>query len=179
MSSDKASGADSTLTGDALEVLSALFFSTYIIRLSKYANSLPANPLVAVKIAVQAVLSFGWVLFTELTVLLQNSPTDPSDIPVDSIPWGFNDILVNIMVVMWTGLLSSAASGWAQTKGQQGVPASEAVVIFAAQPLWASALAALVLGESFGVKGYSGGALIIAATLIASRQGGAKKDSKS
>lgn len=178
LSSDKASGTEATLTGDALEVLSALFFSTYIIRLSKYANNLPANPLVATKIVVQAVLSIGWALLTELSVILHNNVTDASDIPIDAVSWTFNSVLVNIGVVMWTGLLSSAVSGWAQTKGQRGVPASEAVVIFAAQPLWASALAAIVLGESFGVKGYAGGALIVVATLIAGVQSGKGKESQ-
>lgn len=178
LSSDKASGAASTLTGDALEILSAMFFSTYIIRLSKFANNLPANPLVATKIVVQAALSIGWALLTELTVMFHNNVTDASEVPVDAVPWTFSDILVNIGVVLWTGLLSSAVAGWVQTKGQQGVPASEAVVIFAAQPLWASALAAVVLGESFGVKGYTGGALIVAATLIASRQSGNDKESQ-
>ena len=89
-----------------------------------------------------------------------------------SMPWTLAGIAVNVAVVSWTGLFSSAVSGWAQTKGQQVVPASEAVVIFPTQPLWASTLAALLLGESFGPKGFAGGALIVVATLIASRLSG-------
>lgn len=170
LSSDKGHGTVSSFTGDSLEVLSALFFSTYIIRLGKYCNSLPANPLVATKIAVQAILSVGWVIALDLGDFFRHTPTH---IPVDGeqvVPWTFATIAISIGVVAWTGLMSSALSGWLQTKGQQGVPASEAVVIFATQPLWASGLAALLLGESFGPRGLGGGALIIAATLLASRK---------
>lgn len=166
LSSDKGHGSVSSLTGDALEVLSAFFFSTYIIRLSRYCNEVPANPLVAVKIAVQAVLSVLWAASSEIGQFFKHVPTEVST--GDEIAhWTLTAVLVNLGVVLWTGLLSSAASGWAQTKGQQGVPASQAVVIFSTQPLWASALAAVVLGESFGPKGFAGGAMIVAATLIA------------
>lgn len=170
LSSDKGHGTVSSFNGDALEVLSALFFSTYIIRLSKFCNDIPANPLVATKIAVQTVLSFAWVALAELFIFFKHTPTEiaVTDTP---IPWTFAAVLANVLVVMWTGVMSSAVSGWAQTKGQQGVPPSEAVVIFATQPLWASALAALVLGESFGLKGFAGGALIIVATLLSSKSG--------
>lgn len=174
LSSDKGHGTVSSFTGDALEVLSAVIFSTYIIRLSKFCNDLPANPLVATKIAAQAFLSIGWALATEIGMWQHRVPASESSF--EPVAWSFSDIAISAAVVMWTGLFSSAASGWAQTKGQQGVPPSEAVVIFATQPLWASGLAALVLGESFGVKGIAGGALIIAATLIASRTG--KKEDK-
>lgn len=166
LSSDNGHGTVSSLTGDALEVLSAFFFSTYIIRLSRYCNEVPANPLVATKIAVQAVLSTVWALSSEVGMFFNHGPSDISGAK-DVAAWTLGAVLVNIGVVMWTGLCSSAISGWAQTRGQQGVPASEAVVIFATQPLWASALAAIVLGESFGAKGFGGGALIVAATLIA------------
>ena len=95
------------------------------------------------------------------------------DIPVAEMTAA--GIVINIAVVLWTGLLSSAASGWAQTKGQQSVPASEAAVIFATQPLWASGIAAVLLGEGFGPKGIAGGALIVLSTLLSSRQTGGKK----
>lgn len=171
LSSDKGHGTASSLTGDTLEIISAIFFSTYIIRLSKYCNTVSANPLVAVKIATQAILSIVWAALAELVFLFHHTPASVSS-DITAIPtWTVAIIAINIGAVAWTGLISSALSGWAQTQGQQGVPASEAVVIYASQPLWASGLAALVLGESFGPRGLAGGALIIAATLLASRKG--------
>lgn len=177
LSSDKGHGTVSSFTGDALEVLSAFFFSTYIIRLSKYCNEIPAKPLVAMKIAVQAVLSIGWALSAEIGILFNHGPSDLSS--GDEIAaWTLGAVLVNVGVVVWTGLFSSAISGWAQTKGQQGVPASEAVVIFATQPLWASGVAAIILGESFGAKGFAGGALIVAATLLAASSSSKEEEKK-
>eukprot|EP00178_Gracilaria_changii_P019310 TRINITY_DN56040_c0_g1_i1.p1 TRINITY_DN56040_c0_g1~~TRINITY_DN56040_c0_g1_i1.p1 ORF type:complete len:512 (-),score=69.62 TRINITY_DN56040_c0_g1_i1:593-2128(-) len=173
LSSDKGHGTVASLSGDALEVLSALFFSMYVFRLEKYCNSVAANPLVATKIAVQALLSIGWALFAQVGSNIVHAPSDAAP---HVVSWTVSTVAINTLIVAWTGLVSSALSGWAQTKGQQGVPASEAVVIFATQPLWASALAAVLLGESFGARGLAGGALIIAATLIASGKGNPEKD---
>lgn len=175
LSSDKGHGTVSSFTGDALEVLSAVFFSMYIIRLGRYCNEVPANPLVATKIAVQAVLSIAWAALSGIGIFLHHVPTQVTGGAEDTVSWTLMAVLVNLGVVMWTGLMSSAASGWAQTRGQQGVPASEAVVIFATQPLWASAIAAIVLGESFGAKGFAGGAMIVAATLIAGQSDDGKE----
>lgn len=169
LSLDKSAGTQSSLTGDSLEVLSAVFFSLYIVRLSKVANKVAPNPLVATKIAVQAFLSIGWATITEFQIHAQK----PVQVVVDSVvlnnatdPWTLGSIGISVAIVIWTGLLSSAFSGWAQTKGQQAVPANEAALIFATQPLWATAIAAVVLGESFGSRGFAGGGLIIMATLI-------------
>ena len=173
LSSDKGHGTVSSLFGDSLEVLSALFFSTYIIRLGKFCNRMSPNPLVAVKIITQALLSVGWAVVAEVFINIQRGA-----VPIDPNPaqWTLGTIGIAVGAVAWTGLISSALSGWAQTKGQQKVSASEAVVIFATQPLWASALATIVLGETFGARGIAGGALIIVATLIASLKGEKKDD---
>lgn len=162
LSSDKAAGTESSLTGDGLEVLSALFFSYYILRLSSAANRVAQNPMVATKIAVQAFLSIVWATVTEV---LQSRPSTVASISTDA-PWTFATVSISIAVVVWTGLCSSAIAGWAQTKGQQVVRPSEAALIFATQPLWATALAAGVLGEKFGNRGIAGGSLIVLATLI-------------
>lgn len=160
LSSDKGAHTESSLMGDSLEIMSALFFSGYIVRLSRVANRVNPIPLVATKIAVQAFLSITWATVTEV---IQNSP-GAHLIPQE--PWTLPTVLISVAVVIWTGLVPSALSGWAQTKGQQGVPASQAALIFATQPLWATAIAAVTLGESFGSRGLVGGALIVFSTLI-------------
>lgn len=170
LSSDKGHGVTSSLTGDALEVLSAIFFSAYIVRLGKIVQRIPPNPLVATKIAVQAILSLGWAAATEFLMVWHHPPQNIS-VHADIVSldvWTASAIAINAAIVIWTGLFPSALAGWIQTKGQQGVPPSEAALIFATQPLWATAIAAIVLGESFGVRGLSGGGLIIIATMIPS-----------
>jgi drug/metabolite transporter (DMT)-like permease len=46
------------------------------------------------------------------------------------------------------------------------VPSSEASVILATEPLWASLFAALIFHEQFGISDYVGGALMISACLV-------------
>jgi drug/metabolite transporter (DMT)-like permease len=50
------------------------------------------------------------------------------------------------------------------------VPAGEASVVLATEPLWAAAFAAVILGESFGWNEYAGGFLIVSACLVNSIQ---------
>ncbi len=154
LSLDKGHGTTSSLSGDALELVSAFFFSAYIIRLGRYCNNTRSSPLVATKILVQAVLSSAWAFgIAAMSTSHSNIATVVSDSPIPE--WTFPVVALNFGVIAWTGLISSAASGWMQTKGQQKVPASDAVVIFATQPLWASAIAAVLLGEGFGPRALS------------------------
>lgn len=82
--------------------------------------------------------------------------------------WTPMAIFLNLMIVLWAGVLVSAASSWLQTKGQQAVPASEAAVLFAAQPLWASVVATVMLGERLTSLGMAGAAMIVSGAVISS-----------
>lgn len=165
LSADKSHGTASSALGDSLEVLSALFFSMYVVRLGNYCSRIEAAALVAVKLVVQAGLSVGWALSMEAILLA--GPHSGATLIGDH-PWTAQAIAINIAVVAWTGLISSALSGWLQSKAQRTVPASETAVIFATQPLWAGATAAIILGEAFGPKGLAGGSMIVLATIFAS-----------
>jgi drug/metabolite transporter (DMT)-like permease len=177
LSSDKSHGTESSVVGDSLEILSALFFSAYVIRLSAYCNRINPAALVAVKIFVQGFLSTIWALSVEAIAI--TAPHGPLLTGSEIVhPWTPYAIAVNVGVIAWTGLFSSAVSGWLQTKGQQYVPASEAAIVFATQPLWASATAAVVLGEAFGTKGLAGGALILFATVFSSLSGADDKSER-
>lgn len=175
LSLDKSHGSVSSLTGDGLEVVSAFFFSAYILRLGKYAKNVRAPPLVATKIVVQALLSICWVTASSLLSASHHVSADYAPggrmMPVGGVlgtGWTAADVAVNVGVVLWTGLFVSALSGYIQTKGQSSVKPSDAAVIFATQPLFAAALSALVLGEGFGPKGIAGGVLILGATILSS-----------
>lgn len=175
LSLDKSHGSVSSLTGDALEVVSAIFFSAYILRLGKYAQKVRAPPLVATKIVVQALLSICWVTASSLLStshhVTANYAPGGRMVPAGGVlgtGWTAADVAVNVGVVIWTGLFVSALSGYIQTKGQSAVKPSDAAVIFATQPLFAAALSALVLGEGFGPKGIAGGVLILGATILSS-----------
>lgn len=175
LSLDKSHGSVSSLTGDGLEVVSAFFFSAYILRLGNYANKVRAPPLVATKIVVQALLSICWVTASSLLSASHHVSANYAPggrmVPVGGVlgtGWTTAEVAVNVGVVVWTGLFVSALSGYIQTKGQTAVKPSDAAVIFATQPLFAAALSALVLGEGFGPKGIAGGVLILGATILSS-----------
>lgn len=170
LSADKPRGTVSSLTGDALEVVSAIFFTAYIVRLGAFCNKVAPTKLVATKIATQAIFSILWAVSAESLMAIRHVPhTVISDgASVVAAPWTLPAVAVGVAVILWTGLFPSAISGWAQTKGQQGVKPSEAVLIYATQPLWSTGLAAVLLGESFGVKGFFGGSLIVLSSLLPS-----------
>lgn len=170
LSADKTHGAVSSFTGDALEVVSAIFFTAYIVRLGAFCNKVSPTKLVATKIATQAILSILWAVSAESLMAIRHVPhTVISDgTTIAAAPWTLPAVAVGMAVVLWTGLFPSAIAGWAQTKGQQGVKPSEAVLIYATQPLWSTGLAAVLLGESFGIKGLFGGGLIVLSSLLPS-----------
>lgn len=166
LSLDKGHGSVSSLSGDALEILSAVFFSAFILRLGRYVSrGVRTAPLVAWKICVQTILCTTYA--AGQTFLTSANAVNTGDLLDGPAEWTQPIVALNVFGMLWTGLVCSALGGWVQSKGQEKVPASTAVVIFAMQPLWASAMAAVVLGESFGTKGVLGGGLIVASTIVA------------
>lgn len=113
------------------------------------------------QVIVQAVFAWVWAVGS-----ITSSQTTVHFAP----DGGFKDVLSWAAVIAWTGLMSSALSGWLQTSAQRVVKPSEAAVIFASQPLVAAALSWLLLGEKVDLQGAAGGVLIIAATVYSSLQ---------
>ena len=71
LSIDKGYGTVSSRTGEVLEIVSATFFSFYIIRLGKYCNSVKSSALVAKKIVTKALLSFLRAVIFEVATSMQ------------------------------------------------------------------------------------------------------------
>lgn len=154
-------GATSSLLGDALEVAAAFLFSVYVLRLDRYARRVrDTTPLAATKIAVQTACSFLWALFGggAAAIIAQHDLTQ----------LGVYDVLVTVAVVAWSGLLVSAFTGFALPQCQRTVSVAEGGVILATQPLFATALSVVFLGEQLGWRGVLGGCVITAATVISS-----------
>lgn len=179
LSLDKSNEAMSTLNGDGLEVLSALFFSIYILRLGQMARRHRAAPLVGVKVFAQAVLSAAWVASTAMLapavedVAASYAPGGriAPTVGVLGSEWLVGEVAVTAGVVAWTGLVVSALAGYLQARGQAAVKPSDAAIIFASQPLFAAALSALTLGEGFGPDAIAGGFLILTASAVSSAEG--------
>ncbi len=70
------------------------------------------------------------------------------------------------LAVAYLALVTTVLTTWLMTIGQRDVSAPEAAVIYSSEPLWASALAVVLLGERFGPMGIAGACLIIAAFFV-------------
>jgi drug/metabolite transporter (DMT)-like permease len=70
------------------------------------------------------------------------------------------------LAVLWTGIVSTSMNFYIEITALGRVPSSEASVILATEPLWASLFAALLFHEQFGTSDYVGGLLMISACLV-------------
>ena len=68
--------------------------------------------------------------------------------------------------VAYTGIWGTAATIWIEATVLKRLPIVDASVILSTEPLWATGLAALMLGEVIGVNDVIGGAFIIIALLV-------------
>jgi len=65
-------------------------------------------------------------------------------------------------MTLFATILTFAVQNWAQAR----ISATKAAIIFALEPVWAAIFAAILLGERLGVRGYGGGALVIAGIIV-------------
>ena len=68
--------------------------------------------------------------------------------------------------VLYTGIWGTAVTIWLQAAIFKRLPAVDASVILSTEPLWATGLAAMMLGDVIGTNDVMGGALIISALLV-------------
>lgn len=131
--------------GDFWTLLTALTYTLYIWRIEGFAARFPSLPLTGIQMLVVMALALGWVAW------------ERPGWNWAEFPWGS---------VLYLGLVASALCVWLQALGQRSVPAPEAAVIYALEPVYASGFAYLFLRERLGLQGLIGAALIVAATLV-------------
>jgi drug/metabolite transporter (DMT)-like permease len=132
--------------GDALTLACALLFAIYIVYLDVVSKEMTTFQLLFVQLA-----SMG--VYSVIAVLLFESPR------IDPTPR-------TIVVLLYLTLLATLMTTWVQTRFQKDTTPTRAVVIFSVEPVIASIVAYLLLGETLGALGVLGGALIIAGVLI-------------
>ena len=153
--------------GDLLEIISAVLITAYMLRTSQLVNATgKPSAMVAVKVITQASLSLLWLLGRSIFNRFSQTATQSAAAVGTMASWSFGAVGINLLLVVWAGVLVSAATSWLQTKGQQAVPASEAAILFAAQPLWASFIATALFGERLGSFGMAGAGMIVAGTVV-------------
>jgi drug/metabolite transporter (DMT)-like permease len=152
---------NSSLMGDALCALAAVFYATYDLRLFDLGKKVPPLPLIRTKIAVQAVLSCALLAFAN-----EGGLSSAMDYMHDLIA-NPNDAVLIGSAALWSGLAINAIAPFMQVSGQQTVGASRAQVLYASQPLWASFLSYFLLNETLSEDGMKGGSLFLIAIFFA------------
>mmetsp|Transcript_13594 Transcript_13594/g.22334 ORF Transcript_13594/g.22334 Transcript_13594/m.22334 type:complete len:461 (+) Transcript_13594:71-1453(+) len=148
--------------GDALSLVQAVGFGVGIFMSEKMMKEEPdaALPITAGMVATTAFFSMIWCFADGWmrepgweSMGLPGLFLDPNMRPV-------------AMAVAWTGIISTSTNFCVEITALGRVPSSEASVILATEPLWASLFAAILLHEQFGANDYIGGALMISACLV-------------
>ena len=154
----------SSLIGDALCILAAVFYATYDLRLFEWGKRVEPLKLIKKKITVQAGLSLLLLAALGSQETIQYITNMMSNV---NISQNYSDIWLIGSVALWSGIAINAVAPFLQVGGQQAVGATRAQVVYASQPLWAALLSLCLLGETLGKEGLIGGALFLSAMLLA------------
>ncbi|QKQ76431.1 DMT family transporter [Nostoc sp. TCL240-02] len=132
--------------GDLLMFVDAFVYAGYIIFLDRVASRHPTLTLTSVQLLFIAVLGLLWnntQILNQFEVIHQH--------------WG---------VIVYLGLLATAAVIWLQTLAQQWVSAGETALLYTLEPLFATIFSFWLLGEHLGIRGLIGAILVLVALLL-------------
>ena len=171
--------------GDLLIVGAAVLYTFHCVRLELYAKTTSAVQLAFTKAVTEMSLSLGAAV--SLVVCSNVLSTDGEDNAIllsciasgHSIKSFVSDFLDTLLqseagasvlaaaaATAWIGLVTVAYTISAQSYGQKYVKAATANLIYTTQPLYTAFFAWLVLGETLGPLGYTGGVIILLAVLL-------------
>jgi drug/metabolite transporter (DMT)-like permease len=140
-----ASGADPNLLGDALTLGCAFFYACHISFTEKFARRSSPTALVTTQLVGSAVLCGVSLLFFT---------------PKISWSWSLGG------AVALCAIVASAFAQSLQTWAQQRTTAVRVALIFALEPVFASAYSAALGRERIGTREIAGGGLIVAGVLM-------------
>eukprot|EP00574_Skeletonema_japonicum_P007750 CAMPEP_0201725098 /NCGR_PEP_ID=MMETSP0593-20130828/8595_1 /ASSEMBLY_ACC=CAM_ASM_000672 /TAXON_ID=267983 /ORGANISM="Skeletonema japonicum, Strain CCMP2506" /LENGTH=453 /DNA_ID=CAMNT_0048216419 /DNA_START=109 /DNA_END=1470 /DNA_ORIENTATION=+ len=148
--------------GDALSLLQAVGFGVGMFMSEKMMKEEPdaALPITAGMVATTAFFSMIWCFADGW---MREPGWENLGLPGLFLDPNMRSIA---MAVAWTGIISTSTNFCVEITALGRVPSSEASVILATEPLWASLFAAMLLQEQFGTNDYIGGALMISACLV-------------
>ena len=149
-------------TGDVLSIVQAFGFGTGCYMSERMMRDEPdqALPITAGLIATTAFIAMIWC-FTD--GWMQQDGWQSMGLPGLFFDPSMRTVA---LAVLWTGVVSTSTNFSIEITALGRVPSSEASVILATEPLWASLLAALMFHEHFGTNDYIGGVLMISACLV-------------
>ena len=162
-------------------------YSLHVVRLGRWANETTPLRLVAYKATAELVLSLIFLSFLVFIAADISMSGTQSSLWSFCQEWGreivlfFQTIQDRIdtgtlpassvqkaaLATLWTGLVSTAYTTYAQSFGQRRVKPADANLIYSLQPIFTAVFAFLLLGETMGEWGFVGGALVGAAVYLA------------
>ncbi|NMG20357.1 DMT family transporter [Brasilonema bromeliae] len=132
--------------GDLLMLGNAFLYSIYILMLESITSRHPILPLTAIQL---------WV------------------ITIVSLFWGASDLVrqheaiaTNFGVLLYLGLVDTAATIVLQAVAQRWVNAYETALMYTLEPIFAAVFSFLLLGEKLGVRGLIGAILVLVAMVF-------------
>lgn len=84
--------------------------------------------------------------------------------------WSSNQSIIG--AIMWTGLVTTAFTIFIETQALKTLRAAEATVLFSTEPIFGSIFACTMLGESLGIGGGIGAAMVIGGCLFSNLEPG-------
>ena len=178
--------ADFSLSGgDLLIVGAAVLYTFHCVRLELYAKTTSAVRLAFTKAVTEMSLSLTAAVSLVVCSNVLSTDGEVNEIVLSCISSGnsiksfvsdFLDtllqseagagVLAAAAATTWIGLITVAYTICAQSYGQKYIKAATANLIYTTQPLYTAFFAWLVLGETLGPLGYSGGVIILLAVLL-------------
>lgn len=174
--------------GDFMILSSAVVYSLHVVRLGGWANKTTPLQLVAYKATTELILSIlvlillttvaptsiddivsgpGLVTFAQETGLEITTFFESLKKLVESGTLPASSVKIAVGATLWTGLVSTAYTTFAQSFGQRRMQPADANLIYSLQPIFTAIFAYLLLGETMGVYGFIGGSVIGGAVLLA------------
>jgi drug/metabolite transporter (DMT)-like permease len=180
----------SLTSGDALILGAAVVYSLHVVRLGRWANETAPLKLVAYKATTELILGIVLMFFvvsifysgavatgdSSLWSFFVESGREISDffsavqerLAAGTLPAA--TVQKAVAATLWTGIVSTAYTTYAQIYGQRRVKPADANLIYSLQPIFTALFAYTLLGETMGQWGFAGGALIGGAVYLAASQ---------
>jgi len=135
--------------GDFWMLLDVLLYTSYILLLEAVTCNHEPLPLTAIQLVVMTVLATLWA--------------------IPDLMGQWDGICSNYLPLLYLALVT-AVTTWLPAIAQHWVSASETAVIYTFEPVFASLFSFWLLGETLGIRGWVGGALILGAMFISQQQ---------
>mmetsp|Transcript_39 Transcript_39/g.97 ORF Transcript_39/g.97 Transcript_39/m.97 type:complete len:529 (+) Transcript_39:140-1726(+) len=157
--------------GDAMILLGALSWSTYIFRTSKMASNYSELDLQYTKTVLLAVMYGGWFVTNVVSTLSSAGTSFLSAGWLEALTplWsGWMNPIVWILLT-YSAVGPGAVADLLQQKGQKETSASESNIILCLESVFAAVCAFLLLGEVSSMREIFGGSMIVLAAVLASK----------